>query len=182
MDRREALVATAKLLGGSIIGAQLFLEGCATKKELKSFAADDLDLLNEIGETIIPQTPDSPGAKAARIGEFMQTMVTDCYSADQQATFFSGLQLIRERSEQKFDKDFMSLTPEERHALLVDLDKESMVEIDESKMHYFKMMKQLTVLGYFTSKPGATEALRYVPIPGRYDGCIPYHKGEKAWA
>jgi len=48
--------------------------------------------------------------------------------------------------------------------------------------HYFTMMKQLTLLGYFTSKPGATEALRYVPVPGRYEGCIPYTKGEKAWA
>jgi len=182
MDRREALVATAKLLGGSIIGAQLFLEGCTPKKELNSFAADDLDLLSEIGETIIPQTPDSPGAKAAGITQFMQTMVNDCYSADEQAIFFSGLQLIRERSEQKFDKDFMSLTPEEKHALLVEIDKETKVESQDRKPHYFKMMKQLIVLGYFSSQPGATEALRYVPIPGRYDGCIPYHEGEKAWA
>jgi hypothetical protein len=92
------------------------------------------------------------------------------------------LQLIRERSEQKFDKDFMSLTPEEKHALLVALDKEAQAETLGRKMHYFNMMKQLTVLGYFSSEPGATEALRYVPIPGRYDGCIPYHEGEKAWA
>jgi hypothetical protein len=44
------------------------------------------------------------------------------------------------------------------------------------------MMKQLTVWGYFTSEAGATKALRYVPVPGRYEGCIPYTKGEKAWA
>lgn len=182
MNRRDALAATAKLLGGSIIGAQLFLEGCTPKKDSTSFALDDLELLNEIGETIIPQTPDSQGAKAAKIGEFIQTMVTDCYSAEEQATFFSGLQLIRERAEQKFDKDFMSLAPEQKHALLVDLDKEAKENSLESKPHYFKMMKQLTVLGYFTSQPGATEALRYVPIPGRYDGCVPYQKGEKAWA
>ena len=182
MNRREALLATARVLGGSIIGAELFLEGCAPKKESTSFALDDLELLNEIGETIIPQTPDSAGAKAAKIGEFMQTMVTDCYSAEEQATFFSGLQLIRERCEEKFDKDFMSLTPEEKHALLVELDKETKTETPDKRTHYFKMMKQLTVLGYFSSEPGATEALRYVPIPGRYDGCVPYHEGEKAWA
>lgn len=181
MNRRDALAATAKLLGGSIIGAQLFLEGCTPKKDTTSFAPDDLELLNEIGETIIPQTPDSQGAKAAKIGEFIQTMVTDCYSTEEQATFFSGLQLIRERAEQKFDKDFMSLTPEQKHALLVDLDKEAKGN-EQSKTHYFKMMKQLTVLGYFSSQPGAAEALRYVPIPGRYDGCVPYKKGEKAWA
>jgi len=181
MNRRDALAATAKLLGGSIIGAQLFLEGCAPKKDSTSFAPDDFELLNEIAETIIPQTSDSPGAKAAKIGEFIQTMVTDCYSADEQATFFNGLQSIRERAEQKFDKDFMSLMPEQKHALLVDLDKETKGS-QEEKPHYFKMMKQLTVLGYFSSQPGATEALRYVPIPGRYDGCVPYQSGEKAWA
>jgi hypothetical protein len=44
------------------------------------------------------------------------------------------------------------------------------------------MMKQLTMLGFFTSEVGAKQALRYVPVPGRYDGCAPYKKGDKAWA
>jgi hypothetical protein len=44
------------------------------------------------------------------------------------------------------------------------------------------MMKQLTMLGFFTSKTGATEALRFVAVPGRYDACIPYKKGDRAWA
>jgi hypothetical protein len=46
----------------------------------------------------------------------------------------------------------------------------------------FGMMKQLTVWGYFTSEVGATKALRYVAVPTRYEGCIPYKKGDKAWA
>ena len=48
--------------------------------------------------------------------------------------------------------------------------------------HYFKMMKELTLLGFFTSEIGATKALRYVAVPGKYEGCIPYNKGDKAWA
>jgi hypothetical protein len=48
--------------------------------------------------------------------------------------------------------------------------------------HYFRMMKELALLGYFTSEIGATQALRYVESPGRYDPCIPYTPGEKAWA
>jgi hypothetical protein len=43
-------------------------------------------------------------------------------------------------------------------------------------------MKQLTLLGYFTSEIGATQTLRYVAVPGKYEGCIPYKKGDKAWA
>ena len=48
--------------------------------------------------------------------------------------------------------------------------------------HYFSLMKQLTLLGFFTSEVGATKALRYVPVPGRYEGCVPYKKGDKAFA
>ena len=44
------------------------------------------------------------------------------------------------------------------------------------------MMKQLTLMGFFTSKPGATQALRHEPVPGKYDGAFPYKKGDKAWA
>jgi hypothetical protein len=47
---------------------------------------------------------------------------------------------------------------------------------------YFRMMKELALLGYFTSEIGATQALRYVESPGRYDPCAPYKPGEKDWA
>jgi hypothetical protein len=48
--------------------------------------------------------------------------------------------------------------------------------------HYFRMMKELTLLGYFTSEIGMTKALRYVEAPGRFDPVVDYHKGDKAWA
>ena len=48
--------------------------------------------------------------------------------------------------------------------------------------HYFKLMKELTLLGYFSSEIGATKALRYIAVPGHYDGNLPYKKGDKAWA
>jgi hypothetical protein len=48
--------------------------------------------------------------------------------------------------------------------------------------HYFRMMKELALLGFFTSKIGCTESLRYVEAPGRFDPCLPYSPGEAAWA
>jgi hypothetical protein len=48
--------------------------------------------------------------------------------------------------------------------------------------HYFRMMKELALLGFFTSKIGCTEVLRYVEAPGRFDPCLPYSPGETAWA
>ena len=47
--------------------------------------------------------------------------------------------------------------------------------------HYFSMMKELTLLGYFSSEIGCTHALRYAETPGSYDGDVPYHKGDRAW-
>ncbi len=48
--------------------------------------------------------------------------------------------------------------------------------------HYFSQMKQLTLFGYFTSKAALTQAFNYNPVPGRYDGAVPYKKGDKMFA
>jgi hypothetical protein len=53
---------------------------------------------------------------------------------------------------------------------------------EDPPAHYFRMMKELALLGYFTSEIGYTRALRYVESPGRFDPCVPYRAGEKAWA
>ena len=48
--------------------------------------------------------------------------------------------------------------------------------------HYFRMMKELALLGYFTSEIGCTQAQRYLETPGRFDPCLRYTPGEKSWA
>lgn len=187
MDRREALSAIALLVGGTLVGAEAFLTGCKTtgKKE-GLFATEDIALLDEVGETILPATAASPGAKEAKIGEFMKVIVTDCYNEEDQKAFTEGINKLNDASEKQFDKSFMELAPEQRHDLLVALDKESKdynsKRKDNDPHHYFGLMKQLTVWGYFTSEPGATKALRYLPVPGKYIGDYPYKKGDKAWA
>src|SRR6266480_1633369 len=47
---------------------------------------------------------------------------------------------------------------------------------------YFRMMKELALLGYFTSEIGMTQAQQYMESPGRYDPCVDYKPGEKALA
>jgi len=208
MNRREALSSVALLLGGTIIGADAFLSGCKTtvKKE-GLFATSDIALLDEVGETILPATASSPGAKEAKIGDFMKVIVTDCYTEDDQNIFTAGIKKLNQASTKKFNQDFVNLTSGQKHELLVSLDKEAKDHQDainkrnsaltaaqkherelkgnkdaDDSPHYFTMMKQLALWGYFTSEPGATKALRYEPVPGRYQGCIPYKKGDKAWA
>ncbi len=189
MNRREALNMVALLMGGTVVGGTVFLEGCKTADK-KSVAAlpltkEQMAFLDEVAETIIPTTT-TPGAKAAKVGEFMNTMVVDCYEEKDQKVFLEGLAKIDEASQAAYKKDFLSITPEQRKEMLSKIDKEA-VDYGKSKKpedptHYFSLMKQLTLLGYFTSEVGATQALRYVAVPGKYEGCIDYKKGDKAWA
>jgi len=189
MNRREALNQVALLLGGTIVGGSLFLEGCKTADKKMAvglpLTKEQIAFLDEIAETIIPAT-DTPGAKAAQVGEFMQVMVTDCYEEKDQKIFLEGLNKINEASDKKYQKDFMTISPEQRKELLTGIDKEAKDYVAAKKKedpnHYFSLMKQLTLLGFFSSEVGATKALRYVAIPGKYEGCIPYKKGDKAWA
>jgi hypothetical protein len=190
MDRREALSRVALILGGTIIGANVFLEGCkpADKKAMTGldFQPEDIAYLDEVGETILPTTASSPGAKAAGVGTFMTVMVKDCYEEKDQKVFTEGMQKLEDASKKKHGKYFMESTPEQRHALLVELDNEQKEYAKNKKKedanHYFRMMKELTLLGYFTSEIGATKAMRYIESPGRYEACIPYKKGDKAWS
>ena len=116
----------------------------------------------------------------------MVVMVNDCYEDKDQVIFHAGIGKLDEACKKANGKSFLEATPEQRTALLTTLDKEAKdyqkSKKPEDPAHYFTMMKQLTLFGFFTSKPGATEALRYIAVPGRYDGAYPYKKGDKAWA
>lgn len=191
MNRREAISRTALLFGGTIIGAEAFLSGCGPKNSEAvvsglDFSPNNIAFLDEVGETILPTTAGSPGAKAAQIGEFMKVIVTDCYEEGDQKVFMEGFSKINEASDKKFGMEFMDLSAENKLALLNEIDKEAKTYSDAKKKedpnHYFSLMKQLTLWGYFTSEVGSTKALRYLPVPGKYEGCIPYQKGDKLWA
>lgn len=93
MNRREALKAVSFIMGGSVIGANAFLSGCAVTPDERVnslFLENDIALLDEIGETIIPAT-DTPGAKEVSIGGFISMMVLDCYTPKDQKAFTDGL-------------------------------------------------------------------------------------------
>jgi hypothetical protein len=205
MERRELLKMIAVLTGGAVIGGELFMSGCKLgSKADAGFTASNISLLDEIGETIIPAGK-TPGAKAAQVGNFMKVMVTDCYNQEQQDAFVKGIGSLDEASKKLNGKSFMDCTPQQRHDLLTSLEKEAKEfnkAVDEkdkpkkdefiqkarpynfvaSPKHYYTMMKQLTLLGFFTSKTGMTETLRHEAVPGKFDGAFPYAKGDKAWA
>jgi len=207
MNRRDLLKQIAIITGSAVVGGELFLTGCTTdSKPEAGFTAFNIALLDEVGETIIPTTS-TPGAKAIKIGEFMKLIVTDCYTEMQQSTFMQGIADLDSYCKRMHGKSFMQCDTIQREVFLISLEKEAKThngvrrvinkavdlfedltqERDPSEsqglpIHYYTMMKQLTLLGFFTSETGMTETLRHVSIPGRYDGALPYAKGEKAWA
>ena len=84
MERREAVKYISLLLGGTIIGGSAILSGCKTKTGVTlDFTTDQVAWLNEVANTILPDTK-TPGAKAAKVGEFMKVMVNDCYEKKDQ--------------------------------------------------------------------------------------------------
>ncbi|HLT42367.1 MAG TPA: gluconate 2-dehydrogenase subunit 3 family protein [Sphingobacteriaceae bacterium] len=188
MNRREAINRVALLIGGTVIGGHLFLEGCtrpATKTVEGLFEENQIDFLGNISDVILPETA-TPGAKEAGVGAFIPVMVRDCYTEEDQKIFVDGLDKLEGAAKKKFSKGFQELSFEQRTELIKEIDKEAndyqAGKKHEEPTHYFKMIKELTLLGFFTSELGVTKALRYNPVPGRFEGDIPYKKGDRAWA
>lgn len=186
LNRREAIARLAMIMGWAVVGSESLLRGAsvAGKKTAPGFSDEERALMDEIGETIIPAT-DTPGAKAANIGAFMTLMVTDCYDDAHHAVFKAGLENIAASAAQRFGKSFVAGTPVQRTALLNELDAEQRAhQLHRAKgepAHYFRLLKELTVVGYFTSEIGCTKALRHMEAPGAYRGNEPYKKGDRAW-
>jgi hypothetical protein len=191
IDRREAIRRVSALLGGiALVGESAMWTSCARSDTARSsgigtFTASDIALLDEIADTMLPDTK-TPGAKAAGVGPFMAMMVTECYEDGDQQIFRKGMAQLDEASHTVNGTSFPSATPTARLAVLESVDREQKAYMDAKKpdepRHYFRMMKELALLGYFTSEIGCTKAQRYVESPGRYDPCIPYEAGTPSWA
>jgi hypothetical protein len=211
MKRRKALSSMAILLGGVIVSTEVLFSSCKSDFKEEAFSENDIRLLDEIGETIIPAGTSSPGAKAAKIGEFMKVYVMDCYNQTDQKIFFEGINKFKNLSKEKYGKEFLKLTLLQKRDLLnvLEIHAQEHAHIRQKKKsntangdaiqtgkaqqdnknkaesdgrHYYSMIKDLTLFGYFTSEPGATKALRYVQTPGSYRGDVPYKEGDKVWA
>jgi len=188
MERRELLKMIAAVTGGALIGGEVFLTGCNNPDKVAgegAFTDQKIALLDEVAETILPKTSSSAGAKEAQVGEFMKRMVNDCYSKEEQDAFHAGVAKLEEVCDEKTGSDFMKLTPEQRTSFLKEVDADRVAynknRKPEDAQHYFQAIKQLTITGYFTSKEGRTTALRYVPVPGKFEN-IDYKKGDKLFA
>lgn len=187
MNRREAVKRMSALAGGTlstpIVAA--ILNGCKPEEkpdwlpELLTIEQDAL--VKEVSELIIPKT-DTPGAKEALVNRYIDLVLKDCYTEEDRNKFLAGVDALNKKAKDTHGNVFVECAKEEQIALLKQADEAAYTGAAAERDPFFKEMKQLTITGYFTSEPGATQALNYVPVPGAYQGCIPYEEGQKAWA
>jgi hypothetical protein len=188
MDRRTALKRTAMIMGGALSSLAIagVLNGCTAEKQLDwqplFFSQEQAAATAEVAERIIPKTS-TPGAKDAGVPEFIDMMLNDVYTEEEQQRFLDGLAQLEQESENAFSDSFASLSAEQQDEVLLKMATVAGEHQGEGKP-FFLMAKELTMLGFFTSEMGATQVLQYVQVPGRYDGCIPVEEAGngKTWA
>lgn len=190
MDRREAVKAVAAIMGGAFSASSLsiMLDSCTSvdkQSNGNSYTDDEERIIERICDIIIPRT-DTPGAVDAGTPAFVMMMMNECYTAEDQKKFNEGLTSFDKECKEKLGYPFLRLSPEKQEEAVKNLDADTLgkknKKSDGEEFAFYRNLKALALLGFFTSEPGATKTLRYAQVPGHYEGCIPYHEGDKAWA
>ncbi len=192
MDRREALRKTALLMGAAVSATALagIMQGCKATPELtyvpSFFTEEQARIISELAQTIIPKT-DTPGAKEAGVPGFIDQILKECYKKEDQDKFITGLTEFEAAAKAAHGDSFIYLDPEKQLAFVKVQNEVAVtaVKADPSQPRPFILSaKELTLLGFFTSEPGATQVLQYEPVPGSYKGCIPLTEAGngKTWA
>lgn len=191
MTRRQALRRVGALLGGVISAptAAGVLSGCeritGPDWSPRTLTTEQNEMVDTIAEIIIPTT-DTPGARAANVNRFVDALLTDSYLPKDRDRFLSGLETTNARCKKRYESPFVECTEAQQRALVAELDDETFgpdaPEFDPERPPFFRMMKELTIIGYYTSEIGASQELKTSIVPGRYDGDVPYEKIGRAWS
>ena len=189
MNRKD-FIQRAALFGGTAMVLPVgILQSCEYTAKLRTTISDaDIPLFDEIGETILPVTPESPGAKEAKIGAYMVLMINDCFVKEDQDIVLNGLNILDNYCAKQYNDSFKNLTAEQKLNVMEGLQEEATAlaleqeGAEEPVLHYFDHLKRLTISGYFSSEIGMTIAREYLPVPGKYVADFPYKKGDKVWA
>lgn len=191
MDRREAIQRTAMMLGYAVSAPAIMgiLNGCKATPELAfkpAFLSEEMaGLVSEIAEIIIPKT-DTPGAKDAGVPAFIDLMLKDCYEKEDQDRFLKGATDFNADAKATYGDSFVTCDAEKQNELVLKYHSEAIAALKSDtppkERPFIMMMKELTMLGFFTSEIGATQVLQYEAVPGAYHGCVPLSEVGRTWA
>ncbi len=184
MHRRDLLKGLSLMLGGSISTAcSQALSVPPSRREISAqgYSVVQREIAHICADLIMPET-DTPGALDAGVGDFIDYVVAVWYRPEELEQFLGGLDRLQAQSLRNHGKAFAALTEQEQAVLLQA--EESAGDPAEAfgSGDYFSQIKELTVVGYYTSEVGSKEERSYIPMPGRYDG---YHKiaaGDRQWS
>jgi len=187
MNRREAIKKTGLALGFAVSSPLLMhlIQSCESKKPLgwrpQFFNENQALLVAALANQILPRT-NTPGALDVGVDAFIDKMVLEVYSKSEQKQFSAGLESIEKNSRLKNGKIFTDLDDQQQYDLLYGLENESQqLSFDASakKKPFFLMLKELVLLGYFTSEEIMTEHLDYQPVPSILVGCQSMQSNQK---
>ncbi len=144
----------------------------------KAVTLDQALALTAVADRIMPPT-DTPGAAAAGVPQFIdRTLAIWSRPVDAQK-LTAGLDRVDADARAAHGRVFAALEPAQQDALLGVYDQEAR---RQGRAHFFTGLRELVTWGYFTSQAGATQALRYNPVPGPYRGCVPFKEIGRGWA
>lgn len=192
MDRRELL----KFLAGGMVAPVLPADVRAFFQEAQAQVGPAYKVrtlnphqnatLTTMVDLIIPAT-DTPGAKAARVNEFIDIILTEWATDEERAKFLDGLADVDARSRALFGKDFVDCSQPQQEAILAALDESLAVERQTVMprirsvraqnlglmISFFAAVRMLTLHGYYTSEIGFVQERKEQIIPGSFHGCVP---------
>lgn len=186
MDRREAVKRVGALLGGTVSLPIMsgILSGCQAPASdsytYQVLSPEQGELVATLSELIIPTT-DTPGARAAKVDRFIDLMLKDWFPVEDKDHFLAGLQLVDEKAQEANGSVFVDNSKEQQTALLTVMD-EAAYTGSHSKKPFFRMMKELTLSGYYTSEIGASQELKYAHVAGEFRGDVPYEEIGRAFS
>ena len=177
--KRDSLDRRAFVQLATTFGLSLTVPGLAAKSLPSALTADDLTLIGEVSELIIPTT-DSGGALAAGVPAFVKTMLSDWFSAAERENFMSGMHEFSAGAFKKYGKRFPELSARQKDQYFGGLLATAEGGATAPRTPFVVLMKRLTIFGYYTSELGATTELRQQIATAQYEPAAVVKPGDRA--
>ena len=175
------------MMGGACSASAIagILAGCHPAKRSayvpQTLTASQDDVVAALAELIIPTT-DTPGGRAAGVNVFIDGMLTSIFTVTERTRFLAGLADLEARAAAA-GASFLASSPHAQVRLLKELEAETIAAQASVTANptFFHALKTLTLVGYYNSEIGATQELKYVAVPGSYNGDVLFKEIGRAW-
>ena len=181
MKRRTFLTASAVIGGMMSATVQQALIAVANAGEPNGVLnSQRRRCLEALVERIIPAT-DTPGAMEAGVPDFIELILEKGLMAEDAKRFMAGIDEVGDLSRSNYGSDYIELNAAQQDAILTGLEQKAANSQRGDATPFFQVLKELTLVGYYTSEVGATREIRYLPVPGSYDGCVEWKEGDRVF-